>query len=210
MTDEAAVLRSARLRERHKERMAFMPWLYHRAKPDVLAWAVPWQRALHAELEELENVLIDPTAFVAPSAHLFAEPNRPIRIGPRASVAAECFVHGPVDLGAESSLNARVTLDGGRAGIRIGSRSRIATGVVMFAFDHGMDPGGPVLSQPVRSRGISLGEDVWVGANVGVTDGVNIGAHAVLAMGAVITRDVPEWAIVGGVPATILGDRRSK
>jgi acetyltransferase-like isoleucine patch superfamily enzyme len=185
-----------------------MPWLYHRAKPEVHAWAIPWQHALHLELEALENVRIDGSAFVAPSAHLFAEPHRLISIGVRASVAAECFVHGPVELGDESSLNARVTLDGGRAGIRIGPRCRIATGVAMFAFDHGIAPDAPVLSQPVRSRGIVLGEDVWVGANAGITDGVTVGDHAVVAMGAVVTRDVPPYAIVGGVPARVIGDRR--
>jgi acetyltransferase-like isoleucine patch superfamily enzyme len=71
-----------------------------------------------------------------------------------------------------------------------------------------MDPGRPVKDQPVTSRGIRIGADVWIGANAGVTDGVSVGDHAVVAMGAVVTRDVPEWALVGGVPARIIGDRR--
>jgi acetyltransferase-like isoleucine patch superfamily enzyme len=45
---------------------------------------------------------------------------------------------------------------------------------------------------------------------VGITDGVTIGDHAVVGMGAVVTRDVHEWAIVGGVPARVLGDRRTQ
>jgi acetyltransferase-like isoleucine patch superfamily enzyme len=66
-----------------------------------------------------------------------------------------------------------------------------------------------IKDQPVRSLGIRIGRDVWIGANAGVTDGVIIGDHAVVAMGAVVTRDVPEWAIVGGVPAVVIGDRRA-
>ena len=49
---------------------------------------------------------------------------------------------------------------------------------------------------------------MWIGANAGVTDGVTIGDHAVVAMGAVVTRDVAPWSIVAGVPAAKIGDRR--
>lgn len=201
--------RAARLRRQQMERMAYMPWLYHRAKPEVREWATAWQRELHETLMELEDVEIDPTAFVAPSARIFAEPNRRVRIGPRASVAAECFVHGPVDLGEDASLNPRVVVDGGRAGVRIGPRCRIATGVAIYAFDHGIAEDRPIMDQPVRSLGITVGEDVWVGAHAGITDGVSIGDHAVVGMGAVVTRDVPAWTIVGGVPARPIGDRRT-
>ena len=51
---------------------------------------------------------------------------------------------------------------------------------------------------------------MWIGANAGVTDGVTIGDHAVIAMGAVVTKDVPNWAIMAGVPAVVVGDRRNK
>ena len=117
-------------------------------------------------------------------------------------------MHGPITLGREVSINARASLDGGRRGISIGDGTRIASGAVLYAFDHGIAPDRPVREQPVKSRGIVLGQDVWIGANAGVTDGVQIGDHAVVGMGAVVTRDVPEWAIVGGSPARIIGDRR--
>jgi len=93
-------------------------------------------------------------------------------------------------------------------GITVGDGTRIASGATLYAFNHGLDPGRPLLGQPVTSRGIAVGGDVWIGANAGVTDGVRIGDHAVVAMGAVVTRDVPDWAMVGGVPARIIGDRR--
>ena len=62
----------------------------------------------------------------------------------------------------------------------------------------------------MRSRGIHIGRDVWIGANAGITDGVRIGDHAVVAMGAVVTKDVLDWTIVAGVPAVVIGDRRDK
>jgi len=189
-------------------RMAFMPWLYHRAKPAIRAWAEPWQASIREALVAVENVVVDDTAFIAPTARIFAEPHRTVRIGARASVAADAFVHGPVDLGDEVSVNPRVSIDGGSAGVRVGAKTRIATGVAIYAFDHGLDPDQPILGQPVTSRGITIGADVWIGANAGITDGVTIGDHAVVGMGAIVTKDVPAWAIVGGVPARVLGDRR--
>ncbi|MFN7132774.1 MAG: acyltransferase, partial [Myxococcales bacterium] len=71
-----------------------------------------------------------------------------------------------------------------------------------------MDPDRAIREQPVRSRGIRIGADVWIGANAGITDGVTVADHAVVGMGAVVTRDVPAWTIVGGSPARTIGDRR--
>jgi serine acetyltransferase len=195
-------------REHHQRRMAFMPWLYHRAKPEIRAWAEPWQRALQAALCARERVSLGEGCFLAPDAELFAEPHREIVIGTRCSVASGCFVHGPVRLGDDVSLNLRVVLDGGAAGIAIGTGTRIAADVHVFAWDHGMSSDCAIRAQPVTSRGITIGEDVWIGAGAGITDGVTIGDHAVVGMHAVVTRDVPAWAIVAGSPARVVGDRR--
>ena len=111
-------------------------------------------------------------------------------------------------LGSDVSINPGARLDGGRKGLVVGDGTRIASGAAIYAFDHGLRPDRDIREQPVRSRGIRIGRDVWIGANAGITDGVRIGDHAVVAMGAVVTRDVPEWAIVAGVPAVVVGDRR--
>lgn len=196
-----------RYRAQHQRRLSWMPWLYFTLKPEHRAWAEAWQREVHAELMALETVQIAPDAFVSPEARIFAEPGRPVIIGPGAAIAAGAFVHGPVTLGAQASVNAGASLDGGRAGIVIGNGSRIATGAVLYAFDHGLDPERPVRDQRVRSRGITLGTDVWVGARAGITDGVTLGDGAVVAMGAVVTRDVGPGLLVGGVPAQVIGTR---
>lgn len=184
-----------------------MPWLYFQLKEHDRAWATAWQAEVHAALAACERVRLDPTCFVAPTAHVFAEPNREVVVGAGAAIGAEAFVHGPVTLGRNVTLNPRVALDGGRAGIVIGDDTRVATGVTLYAFDHGTAPDRLVREQPVRSRGIVIGRDVWIGANAGVTDGVTIGDGAVVGMGAVVTRDVPAGAIVGGVPARVIGRR---
>lgn len=197
-------------RAQHKLRMAFMPYLYFSAKPEIRAWAEPWQRALHSERMQLEALELDPGCFIAEQANLFAEPKRAIVVRAGASVAAHAFVHGPVELAPHVSVNPHVTLDGGQKGILIGEGTRIATRAALFAFDHGIAPERPVREQPVRSRGIRVGKDVWIGAGAIVTDGVNIGDHAVVGAGAVVTRDIEPYMVVGGAPARVLFDRRSR
>lgn len=51
---------------------------------------------------------------------------------------------------------------------------------------------------------VVIGDDVWIGSRVTILPGVHIGSHAIIGTGAVVTKDVPEWAIVGGVPAKVL------
>lgn len=199
-----------RRREQHKRRLSWMPWLYFTLKPHQREWAEAWQREVREELALLETVELHDACFIAPEARIFGEPGRAVVVGEGSAIAAEAFVHGPVQLGRHVSVNARAVIDGGRRGIRIGDGTRIASGARLYAFDHGMDPERPVRVQRVRSQGIDIGEDVWIGAGAGVTDGVRIGRGAVVGMGAVVTRDVPDWAIVGGVPARVIGDRRER
>jgi acetyltransferase-like isoleucine patch superfamily enzyme len=192
----------------HKRRMGFMPHLYFAAKPEIAAWARPWQAELQQRLSALEALELHPDCFVAEDADVFAEPRRAIRVGPGASIASHAFVHGPVELAAHASVNPYAILDGGRAGIRVGEGTRIAARAALYAFDHGIAPEEDIRSQRVRSVGITVGRDVWIGAQASITDGVRIGDHAVVGAGAVVTHDVPDYAVVGGVPARLLFDRR--
>ena len=140
----------------HQRRMARMPWLYFQAKPAIRAWAEPWQAEILARLRRTEDVALDPSCFVAPDADLVAEPGRRIIAGPRCAFAAGVFVHGPVVLAADVSLNPQVTLDGGTAGIHVGAGTRIATGARLFAFDHGVAPDRPT-NAAVRADGSACG-----------------------------------------------------
>ncbi|MEH6465829.1 MAG: acyltransferase [Shewanella psychromarinicola] len=194
----------------HKKRLSWMPWLYFSLKAKHLAWAKPWQDDIQQRLRQLETIHIGEQCFIAPQAQLFAEPGRDISIGDQCMIAAEVFMHGPITLGNEVAINHGCSLDGGRNGIKIGSQTRIANNVTIYAFNHGMSPDTPVYQQPATSKGVVIGQDVWIGAQAGIVDGVTIGDHAVIGMGCIVTKDVPHYAIVAGNPARVIGDRRKK
>ena len=62
----------------------------------------------------------------------------------------------------------------------------------------------PMRLQGYRNEGpCTIGDDVWIGRRVMIMPGVKIGSHAIIAAGAIVTKDVPEWAVVAGVPAVV-------
>ena len=187
-----------------------MPWLYFTLKEKHKHWALSWQQQIQDEILQLETVTIGENCFIAPELNIFAEPNRTIIIGNQCMIAADSFIHGPIELGNEVAINHGCSLDGGRAGIKIGDRTRIANNVTIYAFNHGMAPDKAIYQQAVSSKGICIGDDVWIGAQAGIVDGVTIGNQAVIGMGAVVTKDVEDFAIVAGNPARVIGDRRDK
>ena len=67
----------------------------------------------------------------------------------------------------------------------------------------------PVIEQARSSRGITLGENVWLGAGAKVMDGVRIGDHVVVGAGAVVTEDLPAGAVAVGVPARVVRTREA-
>ena len=67
----------------------------------------------------------------------------------------------------------------------------------------------PVIEQPRTSKGIALGDNVWLGTGAKVLDGVRIGHDVVVGANAVVTSDLPDGAIAAGVPARVLRHRPS-
>lgn len=94
-------------------------------------------------------------------------------------------------------------------GVKIGERTLVGYRTQILSANHDIPP----IGQPFPISGDVYGEiiiknDVWIGANCIITAGVTIGEGAVVAGGSVVTKDVPENAIVGGVPAKIIKMRQ--
>lgn len=91
--------------------------------------------------------------------------------------------------------------------VEIGDDVMIANGVTIVASNHRTALDRPMKEQPEHGNGIRIESDVWIGAHAVVTDGVSIGEGAIVAAGAVVTRDVQAYIIVAGVPARQIGSR---
>ncbi len=90
--------------------------------------------------------------------------------------------------------------------VTIGDDIMLGPDVVMISYNHKYDD----TSTPMRlqgaseSRPIVIGNDVWIGMRAMIMPGVKIGDHAIVGAASVVTKDVPEWGIVGGNPAKLI------
>mgnify|MGYP004455613151 CR=1 FL=1 len=98
-----------------------------------------------------------------------------------------------------------------RGKLKIGNDCIFGPGISIFTENHRFDKiEVPIRLQGDSRKGISIGNDCWIGANVTILDGVHIGNKCVIGAGAVVTKDIPDYAIVGGVPAKILKMRKEE
>jgi acetyltransferase-like isoleucine patch superfamily enzyme len=110
------------------------------------------------------------------------------------------------DCGKNINVGKNVFINSGcrfqdQGGITIGDGVLIGHNVVLATLNHDIDPRKRSTLHPAP---IMIGHDVWIGANATVVPGVTIGDGAIIAAGAVVTKDVPPNVIVGGVPAKIV------
>jgi maltose O-acetyltransferase len=91
--------------------------------------------------------------------------------------------------------------------VEIGDNVMMGPYVMITTLNHGMGMETTMDSQASSVQDVSIGRDVWIGGHVCVLPGVHVGDGAVLAAGAVVTRDVEPYTIVGGIPARPIGSR---
>ena len=110
------------------------------------------------------------------------------------------------DFGKNITIGKDVFINSGchfqdQGGIEIGDGALIGHNVVLATINHDLNPKE---NRKNHYAAIKIGAHVWIGSNATILPGVTIGDYAVVAAGAVVTRDVPAMTVVGGVPARVL------
>lgn len=117
---------------------------------------------------------------------------------------------GQITIGDDFSLNPYSVLYG-HGGLTIGHGVRIAAGCVVIPANHVIeDTLQPIRKQGVTKVGIIIEDDVWIGANVTVLDGVHIAKGCVIAAGSVVRGNTDPYSIYAGVPARKIRSRGSQ
>ncbi len=151
--------------------------------------AIPFYTVRHAWYRRVLGLQIAPGASVCMGQYIwFFSPSQVRRDG--------------VTIGPHAIINRGCCLDA-RGPIQIGQNASISPYVTILTTQHVMDH--PEF--PTETKGVRIGDYAWIGLRAMIMPGVTIGEGAVVAAGAVVTKDVAPYTVVGGVPARPIGTR---
>ena len=153
------------------------------------------------------RLVTDGIAFIGPGCTIQVRKGARVELGRWAWVGHGCKLRaheGVITIGAKSVLGQECTVSAYQ-NVSIGRECVIADRCMFIDFDHGMvETERPVRLQGIYKRDVRIGNNVWVGYGACILRGVTVGDNAVIGTSAVVTRDVPENAIVAGIPARVL------
>ena len=111
---------------------------------------------------------------------------------------------GEVHIGAKTVMGQECTISAFQH-VSIGRECILADRVMLIDFDHGVvETDRPVREQGIYKRDVRVGNNVWIGYGACVLRGINVGDNSIVGTSAVLTHDVPDNAVVGGVPARLI------
>jgi acetyltransferase-like isoleucine patch superfamily enzyme len=154
----------------------------------------------------------DGPCFVCAGVKLEIGPQAVLRLGRWSWIGhgSKIRVHeGEVSIGAKTVMGQECTISAYQH-VAIGSECIVADRVMLIDFDHGVvEVERPIRLQGIYKRDVNVGSNVWIGYGACVLRGVSVGDNSVIGTNAVVTKDVPDNAVVGGVPAKVLRMREA-
>ena len=177
------------------------------AKYGLLALRLVWWK-----LRLGRRLRLDGLAFIGPGCKLEVSSNAVLELGRWSWVGHGCKIRcheGVVSLGAKSVMGQECTISAFQH-VSIGRECVIADRVMMIDFDHGtVEVDRPIRLQGIYKRDVNVGNNVWIGYGACILRGCAVGDNAVIGTNAVVTKDVPANAVVGGVPARLIRMREA-
>ena len=139
------------------------------------------------------------------SVRMDTPPYRRFWLGRKSVIESYCCINnavGDVTIGDHTRIGIHCTVIGP---VCIGNNVNLAQGITVTALNHNFeDTTRKIDEQGISTKPVVIGNDVWIGANAVILPGVTIGQHVVVAAGAVVTKDVPDYSLVAGIPAKVI------
>jgi acetyltransferase-like isoleucine patch superfamily enzyme len=146
----------------------------------------------------------DGVCFICPRVQLEIGPNATLRVGRWAWIGHGCKIRaheGEVSIGAKTVMGQECTISAFQH-VSIGRECILADRVMLIDFDHGVtEVDRPIRLQGIYKRDVRVGHNVWIGYGACVLRGVTIGENSVVGTNSVVTKPVPENAVIAGAPA---------
>jgi len=169
-----------------------------------LLWRFVWRRYLTSPgWRWRSNGLL----FLGRGLELKIDPRGEIRFGRFVWIGDGTKIRcheGTVEIGDKTVMGQECTISAYQR-VRIGEECVIADRAMFIDFDHGVvEVERPIRLQGIYKRDVEVGNNVWIGYGACILRGVSVGDNAVIGTNAVVTKDVPANAVVGGIPARII------
>ena len=138
-------------------------------------------------------------------ARTFIIPSKKITLGKKSVIEDYTIINngmGDIFIGDYTHVTSRVKLVGP---VTLGNYVTIGSGAQITGLTHNyLDVTRPIAKQGVTPNRTVVEDDVWIGGNSCINQGITIGTHSIIASGSVVTKNVPPYSVVGGNPARIL------
>ncbi|MCB0827994.1 MAG: acyltransferase [Solirubrobacterales bacterium] len=175
-----------------------------RPKYALLFWRYLWRRLLTGSGHRWQT---DGPLFLGPGLRLQTGRKASIRFGRFVWIGHGTKIRcheGTVEIGAKTVLGQECTISAYKS-VRFGAECVVADRTMFIDFDHGVvETERPIRHQGIYTEEVRVGSNVWIGYGACVLRGVRVGDNSVIGTNAVVTKDVPANAVVGGVPARVL------
>ena len=154
----------------------------------------------------------DGICFICPGVQLEIGRDATLAVGRWAWIGHGCKIRvheGEVSIGAKSVLGQECTISAYQH-VSIGRECIVADRVMLIDFDHGVvEVERPIRKQGIYKRDVRVGHNVWIGYGACILRGVSVGDNSIVGTSSVVTKDVPDNAVVGGVPARVIRMREA-